>query len=198
MTDFVPARVLEGERLAKVALLCRAAITDMYATLPAERAVAIIAKDLTNPDGELGTSLAALSSDGEVTGFYAAYPASELTTRQQSSLYATMSLLSDEEVPGFVVNARALAGALPTLEPSGYYLARIAVDPSAKGTGVAQELLAHLLDSARRRGADKAWLHVRGDNARAIAFYTRAGFATTVRTDQFAVMTLPLTPDARR
>lgn len=194
--SLVPASGLGGDGLAQAARLNLAAMADMYATLPTDRALDIIASDLANADGELGTSLAALSDSGEVIGFYAGYAANELPARQQSSLYDTMSMLSGDEMPGFVANARALSGTLPALDRPGYYLARIAVDPSAKGSGLGRDLLAHFVEAACRRGAEEAFLLVRTDNSRAIAFYKRAGFETTAATERFAIMALPLAPEA--
>jgi GNAT superfamily N-acetyltransferase len=48
----------------------------------------------------------------------------------------------------------------------------------AKGGGVAQALMAWVIDTARERGADELWLSVYVDNHRARRFYERYGFET--------------------
>jgi len=53
---------------------------------------------------------------------------------------------------------------------------RLYVDASWHGKGVAQALMASLLDAAAAGGADVAWLGVWERNLRAISFYTRSGF----------------------
>ena len=54
---------------------------------------------------------------------------------------------------------------------------RIYVERSWHGRGVAQALMARLLATAREGGADRVWLGVWERNARARAFYRKAGFA---------------------
>lgn len=54
---------------------------------------------------------------------------------------------------------------------------RIYVDRPWHGRGVAHELMARLLAIAREGGADGVWLGVWEHNARALAFYRKAGFA---------------------
>ena len=54
---------------------------------------------------------------------------------------------------------------------------RLYVDAAWHGKGVAQALMASLLDAAAAGGADAAWLGVWERNPRAIAFYEKSGFA---------------------
>lgn len=53
---------------------------------------------------------------------------------------------------------------------------RIYVDRPWHGRGVAQALMERLLEAARSSGADRVWLGVWEHNARARAFYRKAGF----------------------
>ena len=53
------------------------------------------------------------------------------------------------------------------------------VAPAARGTGVAEELIAAVVDSAVSQGARRVDLAVKRTNARAIALYERAGFVLT-------------------
>jgi ribosomal protein S18 acetylase RimI-like enzyme len=54
---------------------------------------------------------------------------------------------------------------------------RLYVDATWHGKGVAQALMAALLDTAITGGADVAWLGVWEKNPRAISFYAKSGFA---------------------
>jgi ribosomal-protein-alanine N-acetyltransferase len=53
----------------------------------------------------------------------------------------------------------------------------VGVVPSARGRGIARQLLDGLLTEARRRGAVEAFLEVRVDNQAAQSLYAREGFA---------------------
>lgn len=53
---------------------------------------------------------------------------------------------------------------------------RLYVDRPWHGKGLAQSLMAALLDLAREGGAEVVWLGVWGHNPRAIAFYRKLGF----------------------
>jgi ribosomal protein S18 acetylase RimI-like enzyme len=54
---------------------------------------------------------------------------------------------------------------------------RIYVDAAWHGKGIAQALMASLIEAASARGADVAWLGVWERNPRAIAFYAKSGFS---------------------
>jgi putative acetyltransferase len=60
-----------------------------------------------------------------------------------------------------------------TFDPAKAYLDQLAVAPEAKGTGAAKLLL----NEARRLSPNGLVLDVNQDNARALAFYAREGFA---------------------
>ncbi|HEY8031862.1 MAG TPA: GNAT family N-acetyltransferase [Methylocella sp.] len=62
-----------------------------------------------------------------------------------------------------------------TIDPATAYLDQLAVAPEAKGTGAAKLLLSE----ARRLSPNGLVLEVNQDNARALAFYAREGFAKT-------------------
>ena len=58
------------------------------------------------------------------------------------------------------------------------HILAIATHPDFRGTGIARQLLAHVLDTARATGCSLATLEVRRSNKPAIALYERAGFKT--------------------
>lgn len=57
------------------------------------------------------------------------------------------------------------------------HLLNLAVDPARQGRGLGRLLLDHMLQSARRWGAECMFLEVRPSNARARDLYARAGFS---------------------
>lgn len=65
-------------------------------------------------------------------------------------------------------------------------LRRFYVDGPAQGTGVAQLLMAAVLDAARELGGRNVWLGVWERNPRAIAFYRKCGF-TVVGSQPFVL-----------
>jgi ribosomal protein S18 acetylase RimI-like enzyme len=75
----------------------------------------------------------------------------------------------------------AAIGIRPTVELSKCYLRA-----ESHGRGVAASLMTATLDAARARGARGAWLGVNQENARAIRFYEKHGFAR-VGTKHFLV-----------
>ena len=65
-----------------------------------------------------------------------------------------------------------LAGAHPS-----YELSKLYVHPDAHGAGVAPALFVKCEEEAHARGAKSMWLTVWKENARALRFYTKNGFA---------------------
>ena len=63
--------------------------------------------------------------------------------------------------------------------PAPIEIRRFYVDRAWQGRGLARQLMAAVLAAAEERSARTAWLAVWERNARAIAFYRRAGFEVT-------------------
>jgi GNAT superfamily N-acetyltransferase len=63
--------------------------------------------------------------------------------------------------------------------PGSWQIVGMWVDPRARGTGVADQLIDHVTSHAREHGATAATLWVTEGNARARAFYQRMGFVPT-------------------
>lgn len=74
--------------------------------------------------------------------------------------------------------AKLGAVTMPTAHaPGDRELRQLYLTEQAKGTGIADALLRWTIDTARAEGAAMLFLSVYVDNARAIRFYTRHGFA---------------------
>ena len=93
------------------------------------------------------------------------------------SLGYTMLVFGDPRDPEVL----AAIGIRPTVELSKCYLRA-----ESHGRGVAAALMTATLDAARARDARGAWLGVNQENARAIRFYEKHGFAR-VGTKHFLV-----------
>jgi [ribosomal protein S18]-alanine N-acetyltransferase len=76
------------------------------------------------------------------------------------------------ESHGFLVG-RAVAGEAEILT--------LAVDPTARRSGLGAELVKHFLAEAKTRGAASAFLEVSAQNQAAISLYMKAGFAEVGR-----------------
>ncbi len=62
-----------------------------------------------------------------------------------------------------------------------YLIANVATHPDYRRRGIARQLTTRAVEHARQRGAQAAWLHVRAENAGAIALYTAIGFVERAR-----------------
>ncbi len=69
--------------------------------------------------------------------------------------------------------------------PAPVELARFYVDRPWHGRGLAQRLMAAVVDAAIQLGGQTLWLGVWEQNPRAIAFYAKSGFLDAGSTDFF-------------
>lgn len=93
-------------------------------------------------------------------------------------------LLSTPTADCLIAEAGAAAGYAIVLYRAGSSIARlysIAVDPVARGRGVAQGLVAAATRAAGARGARTLRLEVRASNRSALSLYERAGFTLLER-----------------
>lgn len=169
----VPAATLDQDRREVAAEFARLALEAYYAALPPTLACTLIGDAFTIEGDEVADAMVALDDDGRPVGLVAGYALGDLALRQQIGLHHLLSNLPSDIVPDFVAASRALSGEVPAIDGDGYYLARIGIDPAARGSGLADQLMSRFLSDA---GPRDAVLHVHGDNARAIAFYRRLGF----------------------
>jgi ribosomal protein S18 acetylase RimI-like enzyme len=98
-------------------------------------------------------------------------------------------------VPHVLRRLRHVSGPVALEEEAGHAVARVGsssgravvdrdwlglhglyVDPAARRTGVAQALIAELLEWGASQGASTAWLHVETDNLPGLALYAKLGF----------------------
>lgn len=95
----------------------------------------------------------------------------------------TLLALQAAQIVAFAqVRRNATAPACVSL-PDAIELQRFYADRSVHGTGLALRLMRRALDAARELGGRYAWLGVWERNARAMAFYRKAGFREIGITD---------------
>ncbi len=94
-----------------------------------------------------------------------------------------LGVAGSHNVVAFVDNEPSgmLSGMPDIDDPTLVWLMSMWVAPAARGSSVAQSLVHHVLAWAETEGMSSAHLHVREQNARAIAFYRRCGFTETGR-----------------
>lgn len=75
--------------------------------------------------------------------------------------------------------AEGLVTGIVDADPATVFLVGMWVAPALRGDGTARELVAHVLEWARARGAERVCLSVEGHNLRAARLYERCGFTET-------------------
>lgn len=120
-----------------------------------------------------------LYAPADLAAFFAKFTADAWATELAQPDLAIRLATRDDALVGF---AKTSAPTLP-VEPIGpaRELRQLYLAERAKGSGVADALLAWTIDEARRAGAGELFLSVYVDNHRARRFYERHGFAEVGR-----------------
>jgi ribosomal protein S18 acetylase RimI-like enzyme len=140
---------------------------------------ALLADLLRDPASEFGTHTF-FRHEGSLAGLVCAFPAEEMFARRlvvlKALTAASIRMLPADAAAEARGRLRQFAGAPRKLPPDGYYLAKLYVAAQLRGSGLADRLMACFLDAAAAAGRQPC-LHVRTDNAAALALYRRHGFA---------------------
>jgi len=168
---------LPPEHAAAAAELAWLAFEDFYAHVAAsrERLLVAIARQF-QAYSELNQLVAAFEGS-RVIGIGAYYDLRETAARQIEGMRLLLEAAEDP-----VASSRALrtfARNFPPAGDVGGYIARFSVAPDRRGTGIAQGMLDRVESALRGIGLGEARLHVRQENARAIAFYRNQGYEPT-------------------
>lgn len=179
-----PTRELDREEAAKAAQLVQSALPSYFGSMGSENAGSVITSDFNSNGTELEDCQAALAG-GSVAGILCTYPMAELEERQYRSVQLVARTLAADDYRRFADNLRTLRSGLPTIAGDGTYLAFIAVDESAKGSGLANHLMQQAIATA---GQAPLLLTVKNNNPRARSFYKRHGFAVADEGSQFSLL----------
>jgi GNAT superfamily N-acetyltransferase len=152
----------------EAAKLAAEAMSALYEPV-GDEVIGVLASEFLIEGSELGEAAALV--DSGVQGLIAAYPAHEYQNRQRISLHHALGNLSAPAAQRLIRQLRVLAEQIPRERLKGEYIARFAVRADARGSGVADKLMALFLAEH-----PSASLHVRAANERAIRFYRRHGF----------------------
>jgi GNAT superfamily N-acetyltransferase len=112
-----------------------------------------------------------------------AFPVSTWQERASQANGASFVALHDGTAEG-------LATGIFAADPETVVLVGMWVAPALRGTGVARDLVASVVEWARARGSERVILSVEGDNERAARLYERCGF-----TEMHAPPDLPYEPN---
>jgi ribosomal protein S18 acetylase RimI-like enzyme len=126
-----------------------------------------------------GHSTAAANMDAHLAKAYGV----EQQGRELRDPGSVTLLLEHEGVLIAFAQVRRKAPPIDVPYPGVVELQRFYVDALWHGRGIAQRLMAAAKDAGRELGGQSIWLSVWGENARAIAFYAKAGFVDVGATD---------------
>jgi ribosomal protein S18 acetylase RimI-like enzyme len=179
-----PTRELDHKQAIDAARLVRSALPGYFEAMGAENADSVIMSDFESSGTELQGCQAAVV-DGSVAGILCTYPMAELAERQYRSVQLVARSLGADDYLRFAASLRTLRSGLPTIAGEGIYLAFIAVDDSAKGSGLANQIMREAVLAA---GSAPLLLTVKNDNRRARTFYERHGFELAEEGNQFSLL----------
>lgn len=173
--EYAEVTDLPGSDALRAAGLACLAFEDFYSHITSDRArlLAAIAKQF-QASSELN-QLVTVRVAGRIEGIGAYYDLRETASRQMEGM--RMLLEAADDVPASARALRAFARNFPPAGDAGGYISRFAVAPEARGGPIASGLLDRVESALRGLGLGEVRLHVRRDNARAIGFYRKRGFA---------------------
>ena len=155
-----------------------------------------IRAQLAEPRCELGSARVLLAGPA-LAGIHCCYALGQAVLRQLVSLKALLGVERPRE--DVTERVRRFKQQVPPLEGPSLYLARLAVAGPFRGRGLGRKLLADFEAEARAAGCDRASVHVRRANTRAVGLYRSAGYDVTGPADlEYLAMVKDLAPEERR
>jgi ribosomal protein S18 acetylase RimI-like enzyme len=132
-----------------------------------------IAALIREPKGDLAP-LWIGGTERDPLGIICAYDMTQMRARQMLGL--RLLLAGHADLTALGARIKAFAGERAAVDPEAFYLAKIYVAPAQRGQGWGDALLGYFVDEGQRHGRPLCALHVRKDNAAAVALYLRHGF----------------------
>lgn len=172
--EFVETSELPGPHVEAAAQLACLAFEDFYAlfTSRQDRLLAAVA-DQFRSYSELNQLVAVLGG-GRVVGIGSYYALAEMPARQMAGARILFEAANDPALSA--TSLRRFSRNFTPPGDDGAYISRFAISVDKRGSGLAGQLLQEVEKVIRRRELTKVLLHVRRDNERALAFYSKAGY----------------------
>jgi ribosomal protein S18 acetylase RimI-like enzyme len=169
-----PALEADGERALALAALAVAAAADFYAAFSAAdpHFLSHVAGQIATPQFPLAEALV-LRAGAEDVALVCGTAMPLLAAAQMASIADHMRHVPPGGRAGIVARVRRHSAGVEPGGDGGHYISRVAVVPGRRGAGFGRAAVAEYLS---RLGSVPVHLHVRRDNAAAIALYTSLGF----------------------
>ncbi len=173
--EFIEVEALPEPHSMQAAELACLAFEDFYGLFSADRSklIPVIAAQFRNYS-ELNRQVAAMENN-RVVGICSYYPIAEMAGRQIAGVRSLLAVADD--MIGSTKLLRGFKQNFADAEEESAYIARLSVSIDKRGRGLAGDLLEKAETVILKHGLVKVRLHVRKDNARALAFYAKAGYA---------------------
>jgi len=173
--DWIDGAALSAAELHQAAAWLRALDRDYYGLfdVAGERVDTLLVGLIRDPLSEFGAG-SFVRLDGVLIGFVMAFAGAQMFARRMQVLKALSKAAPDPAAAR--ARLRGFDGAGRALPPGAWYLAKLYVAEPLRGAGLGGRLLAHFMEQGRAQGC-RLCLHVRRDNAAALALYRRHGFA---------------------
>jgi ribosomal protein S18 acetylase RimI-like enzyme len=162
------------ERAGRLAELVWSAGHDFYELFGCNKleTLATIATQIGVPHFDLATALVGRTADGDAA-LVAGTTMDALSGAQMASMALHLKQVPPTDRAAAVSRFRSYSALLEPIDEGGIYVARVAVASQCQNTGFGKQIMREYLT---RFGGGPVHLHVRRDNARAIALYRSVGF----------------------
>ena len=162
-------------RARHLAALAMSAQPVFYEAFQAERGALVnaVAAQLAEPGFDTELVFALRRDDGADLAVITGLPLAALASAQMASTAALLKLAAAPDRKAVMARLRSYSAGIEAIADDGHYVSRVGVAPESRGRGLARRAMR---DYVERLGARKVHLHVRCDNAPAIAVYRSLGY----------------------
>lgn len=165
---------LPDSYLEKAVQLAYYSFEDFYSLIsPCQEKLLPAISEQFNSLSELNQIVAAVEKE-RLVGIGSYYQLTEMSERQMAGMHSLLSVADDR-----IKSTKTLRSFMEQFKPPGEvggYISRFAVSQEKRGTGLAINLINKVESVLRARDLKEIRLHVKKDNARALAFYNKAGY----------------------
>jgi ribosomal protein S18 acetylase RimI-like enzyme len=174
----VTAEALRADpaRALRLAMLTMSAQPLFYEIFQVERGAMVeaMAAQLAEPGFDAELVFVLRRDDGADLAVITGLPLAALPSAQIASTAALLKQVAAAQRKAVMTRLRAYSAGIEPIDDSGHYVSRVAVAPESRGQGLGRRAMR---DYVEQLGAQNAHLHVRYDNAPAIAVYRSLRYA---------------------